>query len=66
MKILSWVRISMLGWLIPIFMSSIYFAPYLLGDLKYKEGRKIIVSQNILFSCPLKRGGGGVSAPKVC
>ena len=45
-----------LGWLIPPFWSSIYFAPFLLGDLKYKEDRKIICFlQNILLMSP-KRG----------
>ena len=50
-----------LGWLIPPLLSLIYFAPILLGDLKFKEGRNNFCFCRKIFVDPPQEG---VSPPK--
>ena len=45
-----------LGWLIHTFLSSFFCTPILLGDLKNKEGQKIILFVKNIFSSPLMGG----------
>ena len=58
----DWYKyVWILGWLIPPLLSKICFAPFLLVDLKFKEGRNnFCFCRKILFNPPQ----GGVSPPK--